>query len=56
MPEKIKEIPKLLFSDCYNLKEITIPDGVTKIEERAFYWSGIENINLPTEYKNMEIS
>jgi len=48
LPEKIKEIPKLLFSDCYNLKEITIPDGVTKIEERAFYWSGIENINLPT--------
>ena len=47
LSNRITEIPYLFFANTPNLKNITIPDGVTKIDELAFQNSGIENITIP---------
>ena len=35
------------FSDCYNLRSITIPESVTKIGNYAFMYSGLTSITIP---------
>ena len=45
----LKELPKRCFSDCWQLKEITIPFGVTKLGEYCFYnCSNLTLISLPS--------
>lgn len=47
MSEKLKIISDELFSNCYSLKEITLPDSVTKIGDHAFYnCRKLEEINF----------
>jgi hypothetical protein len=35
------------FSNCSNLKSVTLPDGVTSISSKAFQYTGLQSINLP---------
>ena len=46
-------IEKKVFLGCRSLKNITIPDNITKIGERAFEGSGIEKIKLPDSVETM---
>ncbi|MBQ9710551.1 MAG: leucine-rich repeat protein, partial [Clostridia bacterium] len=36
LPADLKELPDHLFSDCYKLKDVEIPKGVTVIGGSAF--------------------
>ena len=47
IPSGVKVIGKSAFAWCSNLTGVTIPDGVEKIEERAFDNSGITSLELP---------
>lgn len=47
-------IPVGIFMHCTNLKDITVPEGCKEIKFRAFYASGIENIDLPDSLKTIE--
>ena len=52
--EPIREIPKLTFYGCENLKNIDIPDTVTIIGYQSFYNTGIQNLTLPPNLKKLE--
>ena len=43
----IKRIEHSAFKGCKNLKDITLPDGLTYIGRRCFYGSGLESIVFP---------
>ena len=47
IPNGVKVIGQSAFAWCSNLTGVTIPDGVEKIEERAFDKSGITSLELP---------
>ena len=49
-------IPPASFLNCYNLKEITLPDSVTRIDSSAFFSSGLESILLPNNIQIIESS
>ena len=52
LPQSLQEISG--FQGCTNLKEITIPDGVTIIGFQAFYeCSMLETVNLPKTLKKI---
>ena len=42
---------KRAFYRCKELKEINLPNSVTEIGEEAFYFCGIEELELPTNLK-----
>ena len=45
---KVNEIGYRAFSDCKNMTSITIPEGITKLNDYAFYGcSGITSIHIP---------
>lgn len=46
LPNGLAQIDIFAFSATTNLKSITIPNTVTKIDARAFYYSGLEEINF----------
>lgn len=48
-------IPQSTFYGCTALKNIDIPDGVTKIDNYAFYYSGINSIILPANIETIGI-
>jgi hypothetical protein len=48
LPNSITEIGKDVFGNCWALKSIDIPDGVTTIGYAAFQESWIESINIPS--------
>lgn len=48
LPNELEIIPKYCFSGCENLKSIDIPDHVSKIDEGAFQYSGLESVELPS--------
>ena len=48
LPSELLSVPYGCFSNCYNLKQIDIPDGVRSIEGYAFSVSGLESINIPS--------
>ncbi len=47
IPQGIKRIGKAAFYGGVNLKHVTILDGVTVIEEEAFYRCGLTDITIP---------
>ena len=47
IPQEVKSIGKSAFYGCRNLKNVTIPEGVTVIEEEAFYRCGLTDITIP---------
>lgn len=48
LPSTLKVIEQLEFADCTSLEEITIPDGVETIGEKAFYGSALNEIIIPS--------
>ena len=54
IPSGVKVIGKSAFAWCSNLTGVTIPDGVEKIEERAFDISGITSLELPDSVTEIE--
>lgn len=53
IPSKINVIAFGLFYSCRRLKKVNIHDGVTEIQERAFYHSGIETLDMPQSVKSV---
>lgn len=48
LPKNLKgEIGHDAFQNCYNLKEVTIPDGVTDIGEEVFWSCALHTVTLP---------
>lgn len=48
LPDSITEIEDCTFYNCESLKTIDIPDSVLKIEDRAFDYSGLTSIEIPS--------
>ena len=44
---KVQVIQNYAFADCYNLKEVVIPEGVATIEMTVFQNSGLESVTIP---------
>lgn len=47
IPETVTVIENSAFRSCYNLEEVVIPDGVTRVGDGAFAFCGIKTIDLP---------
>lgn len=47
LPDSITVIPKEIFFDCYELKNVTIGKNVTMIEQNAFHFCDLTTITLP---------
>lgn len=56
LPSKINEISRGLFSGCYALSSVSIPESVTKIGAKAFAKSGILSIKIPDGVTTIEPS
>ena len=46
LDEGVSSISSYAFASSYVLEDIVIPDSLTRIENAAFYWSGIKNLTL----------
>lgn len=55
IPSSVKSIPSGAFIDCYNLKNIELPDGLETIGNCAFNGSGLTDIYLPDTVSVIEI-
>lgn len=54
LPKNLKgEIGASAFGGCYYLKEVTIPDGVTSIDNGAFGNTALRSITLPDSIKSI---
>lgn len=47
LPSTLRVIHVGAFSHCEALKQITFPDGLKKIEERAFAKTGLTKVAIP---------
>ncbi len=54
IPDGIAEIGDAVFNACYQLKEIVIPESVTKIGHSAFRLTNIEKIVLPKSIESID--
>lgn len=55
IPSKVKVLEPYVFSDCNDLKEITLPEGLEKISEGAFYACKLlKNITIPSTVTTIE--
>lgn len=64
IPSTLKVIPESAFSNTYELKSLTIPEGVTEIGKNAFYYAFWENkqnsghkrihLTMPSTLKRIE--
>lgn len=52
-PKNIKQIPALMFDDCYRLQEISIPEGVFSIGPWAFGTTDLIRVWLPHSLKKI---
>lgn len=46
-PSSLKKIDISLYQSCFDLKDLTIPNCITEIPKRAFYYSLITSVTLP---------
>ncbi|RBI46854.1 leucine-rich repeat domain-containing protein, partial [Metamycoplasma hominis] len=53
IPSSVKEIGKGAFSDCKNLKEVILNEGLEKIGDEAFSSTKIESITIPGSVKEI---
>lgn len=44
---KVQVIQNYAFADCYNLKDVVIPEGIATIEMTVFQNSGLQSITIP---------
>ena len=56
LPDTITSIGDDAFRASQDLKYIKIPDGVKSIGARAFWWSGIESIDLPAGLETIAVA
>lgn len=54
IPDNIEAIGTHAFVEHSQLKEITIPNSVKRIGHRAFWWTGITSITIPTGVEEIE--
>ena len=47
LSEGITSVGTYSFRYCYNLEEVTFPDSLTDIGQRAFYATGLKSVRLP---------
>ncbi len=47
IPEKVTNIARTAFYNCKKLTLVSIPDGVTEIEDYTFYGSHLEYVDIP---------
>ncbi|RCJ00328.1 leucine-rich repeat domain-containing protein, partial [Metamycoplasma hominis] len=53
IPGSVKEIGERAFSDCKNLKEVILNEGLEKIGAAAFRTIRIKSINIPGSVKEI---
>ncbi|RBI35195.1 hypothetical protein DRW57_01270, partial [Metamycoplasma hominis] len=53
IPGSVKEIGRRAFSNCKNLKEVILNEGLEKIGVRAFSSPRIKSINIPGSVKEI---
>ncbi|WP_220149513.1 leucine-rich repeat domain-containing protein, partial [Metamycoplasma hominis] len=53
IPGSVKEIGGYAFSDCTNLREVILNEGLEKIGALAFYDTNIESITIPGSVKEI---
>ena len=53
LPSTLKRIEAETFTDCYNLKNIEISNGVEYLGKECFASSGIEEITLPSTVREV---
>ena len=51
-PENLRIIQSRAFYRCKELKEITLPDTLTKIGAEALYFCPIETLELPEAFRS----
>ncbi|RAW47457.1 hypothetical protein DQW92_01315, partial [Metamycoplasma hominis] len=54
IPGSVKEIGESAFSDCKNLKEVTLNEGLEKIGAWAFKYTNIKSITIPGSIKEID--
>ena len=47
IPDSVTSIGDYAISSCYSLKRVTLPDSVTDIGDNAFFYSALEEVNIP---------
>ena len=52
IPDYVEKIGKEAFSGCTGLTTITIPSSVKRIDDRAFYGTGLTEITIPSSVEN----
>ncbi|WP_181817798.1 leucine-rich repeat domain-containing protein, partial [Metamycoplasma hominis] len=53
IPSSVKEIGESAFSDCKNLKEVILNEGLEKIGDSAFSKTNIKSITIPDSVKEI---
>ncbi len=53
IPDTVKKIGANAFEYCSSLKSIKLPRDLTEINERLFYYSGIETVTIPSAVKTI---
>ena len=56
LPSTLRQIEYNVFENCQNLKNISLPDGLTYIGERCFMDSALEGIAIPATLNDIESS
>ncbi|HBK02422.1 MAG TPA: hypothetical protein DDY77_05285, partial [Clostridiales bacterium] len=51
---KLERINMSMFLDCVSLKSVELPDTIERIEQQAFYGSGIESITIPASVTKLD--
>lgn len=53
LPRTLRYIKLHAFENCNNLKSIVIPEGMEKIDDRAFRYSSITSLTLPSTIREL---
>ncbi len=56
LPAHVQKLGMSAFSGCYRLGTVTLPDTLARIDNEAFYSSGLTNIHLPSALTNVSYS
>lgn len=54
LPSTLKQIAYAAFGECYNLKELIIPEGVEYIESMAFAYTKMSKVVIPSSVKTID--
>jgi hypothetical protein len=56
IPNTVTNIGQRAFAACFNLKGITIPTSLARIEDEMFYASGLATVSIPTNVTSIGAS